>query len=89
MATKRKNTRVKVTMLSERDKKSLLAAKKRLEKCGGDCKHCDRARVIVSKVGLYYAWTCDALPENWQTPIADSLNELHAEAMEIVTFELS
>lgn len=76
-------------MLSERDKKSLLAAKKRLEKCGGGCKHCDRARVIVCKVGLYYAWTCDALPENWQTPIADSLNELHAEAIGIVLFELS
>lgn len=76
-------------MLSARDKKALLAAKKRLKKCGGDCKHCDRARVIVSNVGLYYAWTCDALPENWQTPIADSLCELHAEAIGIVLFELS
>lgn len=76
-------------MLTAKERNELLAAKKRLEKCGGDCKHCDRARVIVSNVGLYYAWTCDALPENWQTPIADSTAELHEQAVEIVLFELS
>ena len=76
-------------MLTAKERKELLAAKKRLEKCGGDCKHCDRARVIVSNVGLYYAWTCDALPENWQTPIADSAAELHEQAVEIVLLELS
>lgn len=67
-------------------KNNYSAALAYLESCGGDCKHCDKCRVVTSKNALYYAYTCDAAPDAWI--LSDTMHELHAAAIEYTRNEM-
>ena len=69
---------------------ALQSALKRLEKCGGDCNHCKKCHVYTASAerAIYMAVGCDALPENYRTPIANGQRSLHGRAVEVTQFEL-
>ena len=50
--------------MTEKERKALERAKKRLEKCGGDCKHCEKCHFYFANTErvLYMAVGCDLLP---------------------------
>lgn len=66
-------------------------ALRKLEKCNGDCKHCEKAHYYSAETerGIAYAWGCDILPTDEFSCISNSLRELRNEALECVRFELS
>lgn len=75
------------------NKKQIVAlqkAMKTLEKCGGDCKHCAKCHFysVSAKRGVYYAFGCDALPEDLFSHISSTMGALHQEAVDAVKFEL-
>lgn len=69
---------------------ALQKAMKTLEKCGGDCKHCAKCHFYSVSVerAVYYAFGCDALPEDLFSHISGTMGALHQEAAEAVKFEL-
>jgi len=76
-------------MYTKTERKKLETALKRVKKCGGDCKHCEKCHIYTSRNGLYFAVGCDLLPEKYFDCIANVPSELHAAAIETLEFELS
>lgn len=72
-------------------KEKFEAALKRLEKCGGDCKHCEKCHIYTASTerALYYAFGCDVLPQEHFSYISDSMRDLKKEAVGALTFELA
>ena len=77
--------------MNEKERKQLETALKKLEKCGGDCKHCKKCHVYTAsgENALYMAVGCDLLPRSMFDAIANHPSELHQEAKETALFELS
>lgn len=77
--------------MTTKERKQLETAGKRLAKCGGDCKHCDKCHIYTAgnEKALYMAVGCDLLPSAMFDAIADTPSQLHAAAIETVQFELS
>lgn len=76
--------------MTKTQERKLKTALKRLEKCGGDCHHCENCRVYTRSTErvLYMAVGCDLLPVEMFSCIADTPKSLHAAALETVHFEL-
>lgn len=51
-------------MYTEKEKRQLERALKRVEKCSGDCKHCEKCHIYTSEKTFCYAIGCDLLPQN-------------------------
>ena len=71
--------------------KKLVTARKKLDKCGGNCKHCSCCHLysaILKNGDGVYAFGCDLLPEEMFSYISDTMVYLHKEAVETVDFEL-
>lgn len=64
---------------------------KKLEKCNGDCIHCEKFHCYFadSENALYMAYGCDLLPIENFSSISDSVRTLRADAIETAKFELS
>lgn len=62
---------------------------KKLNKCGGNCKECEHAKIKTGSSGrnIYYAFYCD-IDINIQ-PYVNSIKNLHSETLEALKFELS
>lgn len=54
-------------MYTKTERKQLEAALKRVQKCSGDCKHCEKCHIYTASTprALYMAVGCDALPEKY------------------------
>lgn len=78
-------------MYTKTERRALEAALKRVQKCGGDCSHCEKCHIYTasSPKALYMAVGCDALPEKFFSCIADTPRQLHTAALETLQFELS
>ena len=76
--------------MTKTQERKLKTALKRLEKCGGDCHHCENCRVYTRSTerALYMAVGCDLLPVEMFSYIADTPKGLHAAALETARFEL-
>lgn len=76
--------------MTKTQERKLKTALKRLEKCGGDCHHCEKCRIYTRSMerALYMAVGCDLLPEEMFSCIADTPKGLHAAALETVHFKL-
>ena len=76
--------------MTVKERKALERAQKRLEKCGGNCKHCEKCHFYFANTErvLYMAVGCDLLPVEMFSSIADIPSQLHAAAIETVNFEL-
>ena len=61
--------------MTKTQERKLKTALKRLEKCGGDCHHCEKCRIYTRSTerALYMAVGCDLLPEEMFSCIADSV----------------
>lgn len=72
-------------------RKKLQTAEKRLNKCGGDCHHCEKCHIYTRSTerALYMATGCDLLPAELFDSICNVPSELHAAALEAVQFELA
>lgn len=78
-------------MYTKTERRRLEAALHRIQKCGGDCHHCEKCHIYTASTpnALYMAVGCDALPQEFFTYIADTPSQLHAAALETLKFELS
>lgn len=78
-------------MLTKSEQRKLETARRKLLKCGGDCKHCQSCHIYTasSKRAIYMAVGCDTLPEEIFGAIADTHGELYKEALDTVEFELN
>lgn len=76
--------------MTKTEEHKLKTALRRLEKCGGDCHHCEKCRVYTRSTerALYMAVGCDLLPVEMFSYIADTPKGLHAAALETARFEL-
>lgn len=76
--------------MTKTEERKLKTALRRLEKCGGDCHHCEKCRVYTRSTerALFMAVGCDLLPVEMFSYIADTSKGLHAAALEIARFEL-
>ena len=76
--------------MTVKERKALERAQKRLEKCGGNCKHCEKCHFYFANTErvLYMAVGCDLLPVEMFSSISDIPSQLHAAAIETVNFEL-
>ena len=76
--------------MTVKERKALESAQKRLEKCGGNCKHFEKCHFYFANTErvLYMAVGCDLLPVEMFSSIADIPSKLHAAAIETVNFEL-
>lgn len=76
--------------MTKTQERKLKTALKRLEKCGGDCHHCEKCRIYTRSTerALYMAVGCDLLPAEMFSCIADTPKSLYAAALETVYFEL-
>lgn len=76
--------------MTKAQERKLKTALKRLEKCGGDCHHCENCRVYTRSTerAIYMAVGCDLLPKELFSCIADTPKGLHPAALEIARFEL-
>ena len=77
-------------MWSNAMKKKLTTALNRLEKCKGDCVHCNKCHIYFadSQRFIYYAFGCDLLPTEEFSAISDSMIKLRNDAIETAKFEL-
>ena len=72
--------------------KQIETAKRYLEKCNGDCKHCKQFHPYFADTlhTLYMAYGCDLLPQNEYSFIADRLtgnNSLYENVKDIISEE--
>ena len=76
--------------MPKKEYNALQSALRRLERCGGDCQNCEKCHIYTASTprALYMAVGCDALPDNYRLPVAGTPRGLHAEALELVQFEL-
>ncbi len=76
--------------MTKTEERKLKTALRRLEKCGGDCHHCEKCRFYTRSTerALYMAVGCDLLPVEMFSYIADTPKGLHAAALETARFEL-
>ena len=52
--------------MTNTQKNKLEKALNYIQKCDGDCKHCEKCRIVTSENGLYYAFICVFLPPEAQ-----------------------
>lgn len=78
-------------MYTEKEKKQLKNSLEKLSKCGGNCRGCAKCHIYTSgnEKALYMAVGCDLLPSDMFGAVANYPSELHAEAVELLRFELS
>jgi hypothetical protein len=76
-------------MYTEKERKQLERALKRVEKCSGDCKHCEKCHIYTSEKSFCYAIGCDLLPQNMFDMIDDHITTLRQTAIDLLKFELS
>lgn len=72
-------------------KKQFETALKKLEKCSGDCQHCNKCHIYTSEWynnTCCYSFGCDLLPQNYFDYISDTMKNLHKTAIETIKFEL-
>lgn len=74
--------------LSNKDRKYLENAKKKLAKCSGDCKHCEHCKLQTSLSGSFYCYVCGHTDKFMQY-ISDTMRELKAETLKQIDFELN
>ena len=77
--------------MTKKQIKQLETAGRKLEKCGGDCRYCDKCHIYTrwTERAGYMAVGCDLLPSELYDYIASVPSQLHSAAMELVKFELS
>ena len=77
--------------MTKKQIKQLETAGRKLEKCGGDCRHCDKCHIYTrwTERAGYMAVGCDLLPSELYDYIASVPSQLHTAAVELVKFELS
>ena len=77
--------------MTKKQIKQLEKAGKKLEKCGGDCHHCNKCHIYTrwTERAGYMAVGCDLLPSELYDYIASVPSQLHSAAVELVKFELS
>lgn len=71
-------------MNTEAEKKRIRALLAKIEKCNGDCKHCDKLDFVTN--GTYYAYGCKHAPNF--SPISNTMRELRDILIEQLNFEL-
>ena len=74
------------------EKKQLQAALNKIQKCNGDCKHCEKCHMYTSAINersIVYAFGCDYMPEKFFDAISESMKTLKAECVETLEFELA
>lgn len=61
---------------------------KKLSACGGDCKHCEHAKISTAGNDrfVYYAYYCD-VDSNIQ-PYSNTLRDLRQETLDALAYEL-
>ena len=69
---------------TESELKKLRATLRKIEKCNGDCKHCDKLDFVSN--GTYYAYGCKHAPNF--SPISNTMRELRDILVEQLKFEL-
>lgn len=74
-------------MLTKTKRKQYESVLKRLKKCSGDCKHCEKCHIYITFP--YYSYGCDLLPITDFGYISDSMCELKSDAIEQIEFELN
>ena len=77
--------------MTKTKKKQYEIALKKLNKCSGDCKHCNKCHVYTSawnRDSCYYAFGCDLLPVTDFDYISSTMRNLHATAIDTIKFEL-
>lgn len=78
-------------MYTAKERQALEKALEKLQKCGGDCKHCAKCHIYTARDphALIFATGCDLLPVDLFGAIANYPSDLHREAVATVEFELS
>lgn len=74
------------------EKKQLQVALNKIQKCNGDCKHCEKCHFYSKQINnhlIAYAFGCDNMPEKFFDVISESMKTLKAECIETLKFELS
>ena len=69
---------------TESELKKLRATLRKIEKCNGDCKHCEKLDFVTN--GYCYAYGCKHAPNF--SPISNTMRELHDILIEQLKFEL-
>lgn len=69
---------------TESELKKLRATLRKIEKCNGDCKHCEKLDFVSN--GYSYAFGCKVAPNF--SPISETMRDLKAELIEALKFEL-
>lgn len=77
-------------LLTAKEEKQLKSALKKVEKCSGDCKYCEKfhAYFASDERNIFCAFGCDLLPKNIFSSISDSVFDLKNDAIEALKFEL-
>ena len=77
--------------MTKKQIKQLEIAGRKLEKCGGDCRHCDKCHIYTrwTERAGYMAVGCGLRPSELYDYIASVPSQLHAAAVELVKLELS
>lgn len=77
--------------MTKKQIKQLETAGRKLKKCGGDCRHCDKCHIYTrwTERAGYMAVGCDLLPAELYNYIASVPSQLHAAAVDLVNLELS
>lgn len=76
-------------MWTEADKKRIRAQLEAVQKCNGDCAHCEHLDIPTASTerALYFAIGCRKAPDF--SPISESPRKLRAELIEALEFELA
>lgn len=76
--------------MTNTQKNKLEKALNHIQKCDGDCKHCEKCRIVTSENGLYYAFICGVHGmADYFTAISETMSGLKNAMIEAIEFELS
>lgn len=76
--------------MSNTEKMKLEKALNYIQKCSGDCKHCEKCRIITSEKSMYYAFICSVHGmADYFTAISETMHGLKNAMIEAIQFELS
>lgn len=77
-------------MYTEKERAKIERQLARIEKCKGDCKHCQKCQIETRTINercIVYAFGCMLAPDF--SPISDTMTDLHKTLLETLRFELS
>lgn len=76
--------------MTEKQRRHLDTVARRLEKCSGDCSHCEKCHYYFAQNdrAIYMSVGCDLLPQKSYGNIADYPSQLHAAAREAIKADI-